>query len=335
MVGKQVTMSDIAKDMGVSTVTVSKAITGRDGVSPQVRERIRHRALQMGYVYSKGSKKNLKKQQYNVGILVAENFVSEETFYSKMYQRIMIVLAELNHFGMLEIVRTVSEKNATPPVILSDQKVDGLIMLGQMKKGYIEMIQSYGIPMVFLDFYDEDYKEDAIISDGVYGTCLLTKYLISRGHRKIGFIGSYMQTSSILDRYIGFYKAMIGEQLPIEEKWILEDRDENGKFIDIAFPQELPTAFVCNCDEVAFQVIETLKKRGYKIPEDISIVGFDNYIFAELSSPKITSFGVDMEAMIRNAVNVVISKILRKDYSVGRIVVSGDMYLRDSVKDVY
>ena len=331
MAGKNVTMSDIAKDMGVSTVTVSKAITGKDGVSKEVRDKILARAREIGYIYSKAPKEEAQKR-YNVGIIVGENFIDDkDTFYIKMYQKVMLELTEQNHFSMFEIIKREAQDQNNPPMLLSGHKIDGLIVLGQMKKEYMEMMRSFHIPMMLLDFYDETYLEDSVISDGIYGSCILTKYLIAKGHTKIGYIGNLRSTSSIMDRYIGYYKAMLQSQLPIKKEWILEDRDKNGRYIEIQFPSDMPTAFVCNCDEVAFNVIKELKKKGYKVPADISVVGFDNFIYSYLSSPKITSFGVDLDNMVQNAVRIIINKINDPEFSVGRVVVSGSMYERNSV----
>ena len=330
--GKNVTMSDIAKDLGVSTVTVSKAITGKEGVSKGVREKIVRRASEMGYMYSRGAREETTEKQFNIGILIGEGFFNDDAFYSRMYQRIVMELTKLGNFGMLEIVTRKAERQQHPPKIITNQKVDGLILLGQMNRKYIDMVSNFGLPLVLLDFYDEEGVEDSVIGDNVYGACRLTRYLIAQGHTKIGFIGSYLETSSILDRYIGFYKAMVQMQLPINQDWVLADRDAEGRYLDIEFPKEMPTAFFCNCDEVAFNVIKKLKKLGYQVPEDVSVVGFDNYIHAELSSPQITTFGVDLETMVQKAVDIIIKKVQSDDYSVGRIVVSGDLYLRNSVK---
>lgn len=88
-----------------------------------------------------------------------------------------------------------------PPRIYSEQKVDGLIILGQVSKEYIEMMQSVNIPVVFMDFYDEKTDMDAVITDNFYGAYDLTNYLISKGHKEIGYVGNLYATSSIQDRF--------------------------------------------------------------------------------------------------------------------------------------
>ena len=330
---KTVTMSDIAKDMGISTVSVSKAISGKDGVSDELREKIVRRAEELGYQYSK-SKVIQTSDSKTIGVLVAEKFINDEAFYSKIYQYIVKVLTKADSYGMMEIIPSESVKKGIPPIVLQNDKVDGLILLGHLPVEYIMQIQEYHLPIVCLDFYDDHIKADSVISDNIYGACQITRYLINHGHTEIGFIGSYRQTSSIMDRYIGYYKAMLQADLPIRKEWILEDRDADGKYIDIAFPDDMPTAFVCNCDDVAFIVIKKLKRMGYRIPEDISIVGFDNSIHAELCSPKITTFDVNVDSMVKNAADIILRKVDEPEYTVGRVIVTGNMVERKSEKTV-
>lgn len=327
---KAVTMSDIAKDMGISTVSVSKALSGKDGVSDELREKILARAEALGYQYSKG-KMTQKQTSKTIGVLVAEQFINDDAFYSRMYQNIVMELTKRDCYGMMEIVPRESAKKGIAPMLLENAKVDGMILLGHLPVPYIEKLKTYGLPLVCLDFYDERIKEDSVISDNIFGAYQITRYLIEQGHRKIGFIGSYHQTSSIMDRYIGYYKAMIQDELLIERDWIMEDRGEDGKYIELVFPEDMPTAFVCNCDDIAFNAIKQLKKMGYKVPEDVSIVGFDNSIHAELSSPKITTYDVNADSMVENAVRIILRKIADPKTTVGRVIVTGRMIERRSV----
>lgn len=86
--------------------------------------------------------------------------------------------------------------------------------------------------------------------------------------KSIGFVGSVLSTGSIMDRYLGYTKAMLRAGLPIRDDWRLEDRDDRGIFIPFSLPHEMPEAFVCNCDEVAYNLVETLKREGYRVPQD-------------------------------------------------------------------
>ncbi len=332
--GKNITMKDVADRLGVSTVTVSKALSDKEGVSEALRETIKQKALEMGYRYNCVGKSMKEGKNYNIGILIAEQFMHENAFYSKMYQTMLKELLLHDYFGIMEVISEESEAEGKLPQLLQNNKVDGIIFLGQMSRGYIRKIAASDIPFVFLDFTDDHFKADTIVSDSFHGAYEITCHLIDQGHKRIGFIGNINATTSIMDRYVGYYKALLENKLELHREWIIDDRDDRGKFCPILLPKEMPTAFVCNCDEVAYAFIVQLKKAGYRVPEEISVVGYDNYIYATLSDPAITTVEVNIEAMSEAAVSSILKTIQNPDRDYGRKVISGRIVYRDSVKAI-
>lgn len=329
--GKNVTMKDIADALQISTVSVSKALADKEGVSEEVRKKIKQKAKEMGYRYHAMAKGMREGVNYNIGVLVADRFFSGCAFYAKMYGNIVKELAKRNYSGLLEIITSEQEEACEMPNFIYAGKADAVIVLGQMTKAYIQKLDKLEIPYIFLDFYDERSYVESIVSDSVYGSYMLTNYLFQMGHRKIGFIGDILATSSIMDRYLGYYKSILEHKETIREEWIIKDRNEKGYLTDFELPKEMPTAFVCNCDETAYLFVEKLKKSGYLVPKDISIVGFDDFIYASICSPKLTTFRVDLLKMAELAVDSVIRTAKGENYQCGRRVVSGNIVVRDSV----
>ena len=328
---KKVTMSDIAKEMGLSTVSVSKALSGKEGVSQEVREQIKRKAEEMGYRYNSIAQNMKEGVSYNIGVVVPERFFAENSFYSDLYQKVVKESNKQGYSCILEIISREDEKQDKLPNMVTFSKVDGLIILGQMKKKYIEKLLDVGMPYIFLDFYDEHNTVDSVVSDSVHGSYLLTNHLIKMGHTKIGFVGDIHATSSILDRYVGYYKAMVQNRLDVREEWVISDRNEDGDYISMYNGETLPTAFVCNCDEAAYHFINELKEAGYHVPEDISVVGFDDFIFARLCDPMLTTFKIDLELMSEVAVSAIVKKVHDENYRIGRKVIGGEVVYRNSV----
>ena len=331
-----VRMKDIADSLNISTVTVSKALSGKEGVSIELREKIKETAKELGYRYNTLAKGMKEGKSYNIGVLIAERYTINEgdAFYLKIYQNIVKFLSNGNYYGIMELVTSEVENNNIIPNVILDNKVDGIIVLGQMKSKYLETIKNTEVPLVFLDFYEEMMDVDSIISDSFYGAFTITNYLISKGHRDIGFIGNIYATNSILDRYLGYQKALLINKIPLRDQWVISDRGEDGKYIDIVLPKEMPKAFVCNCDSVAYIFINKLKKVGYKVPDDISIVGYDNDIFATLSIPKLTTIEVNTQTMAETAITSLMGKIQGEHRSLGRKVIGGNLIIRESVRDI-
>ncbi len=335
MTKKAVTMSDIAKAMNVSTVTVSKALGDRDGVSAELRERIKQKATEMGYRVHAGTHGAKDGLTYNIGIIVAKHFISDaSSFYWIVYRYIVELLQKQNYYGMLEVVNDHNGMDEIPNSVL-DHKVDGLIVLGQLSDEYISKLISHQLPTVFLDFYGSREDADAVLSDNFYGAYMLTSHLIENGHRRIGFLGSIGSTSSIQDRYLGYYKALLENRIPLRQDWVIGDRsNESDIFPEFTLPQDMPTAFVCNCDETAYKLVNQLKNAGYNVPEDISVVGYDNHIYSTICNPRLTTIDVNSRVMSTEAVDIILHKIRDVNYRRGRTLVTGKLVRRESVKKI-
>lgn len=324
-----VTMRDIGKKVGVSAVTVSKALAGKTGVSEEMRQRIIKVATDLGYV-NPISLKGQHARRLDVGILVPDRFFSSDAFYFTFYRHLVQELSEAGHFGLMELLSQTSDEQLELPNLLLGHRVDALILLGQPSQAYMRMIAKQPVPVVFLDFYDESALADAVVGDNTYGTYRLTNHLIKNGHKDIGFVGNCRATSSIMDRYLGFYRAMYSADLPIRKECIVPDRDEQGVMLPLELPEKLPTAFVCNCDVVARLLIEQLRDRGLRVPEDVSVVGFDDFTMGSVQPPELTTFRVDFQCMAQMAVKLVADRCAGVQRPYGRVVVSGQPIYRDS-----
>ncbi len=330
-----VTMQDIANQLGVSKVTVSKALNNKEGVSDQLKAKIKVTAKDMGYRYNALARALKVSHSFNIGVIIAERFTGDhKSFYTGFYQHLSRVLDTYEYSGILNILSDQAEKGLALPRVYLERKVDGFIILGQISKKYIEILQNIDIPIIFLDFYDDHVGIDAVITDNFYGAYELTNYLISNGHREIAYVGNLHATSSIQDRFLGYYKSLLEHQIPLNNDYIINDRDENGKFIDLFLPAQIPSAFVCNCDQIAYNLINKLKTSGYKVPEDCSVVGFDNDIFATISEPQITTVEVNIKEMANTVVRYMIEKVTDGNKKYGRVLIKGKIIYRDSVKTI-
>ena len=197
------------------------------------------------------------------------------------------------------------------------------------------MKEHYATPTVYLDFYDSHIKEDSVISNSFYGTYTLTNYLFDKGHTNIGFVGTVLATKSITDRYLGYTKSLIEHGKNVREDWVLDDRDSNRhNFHKFLFPEEMPTAFVCNCDTIASWIIRELEQRGYRVPEDVSVVGFDDFLYPGLCNVPLTTYAVNMTEMAERSIELLITKVTGGETSEGMHLVEGRFVERKSVRAI-
>ncbi|AGC67488.1 HTH-type transcriptional repressor PurR [Thermoclostridium stercorarium subsp. stercorarium DSM 8532] len=330
---KRVTLSDIAKVLNVSNVTVSKALSGQKGVSEELREKIRRLADQMGYRQPSSKRNNSSK---NIGVIVpGRYFEIRNSFYWYMYQELATVAVKEKCFTMLEVIEPEDEEKHELPKLIQENKVDGIILLGRPKNGYIKTIrEESSLPMVCLDFFDDFSNCDSVISDGFYGTYMLTNYLFRMGHTDIAYVGTLLYTGSITDRYLGYCKSMMEHGQEIRKEWILDDRDwATGDVLSFEFklPEKMPTAFVCNCDLTASLLIKHLRKLNYRVPEDISVVGFDNYLYPGLSDIGITTYDVNVREMVKKSISILLDRINHVKIKPGVRIVQGEIVYKESV----
>lgn len=335
---KAVKLADIAEQLGVSTVTVSKALSGQKGVSEAMREKIKELADEMGYKQPSAIKREKVQKSYNIGVLVSEKYLGEyDSFYWKMYQSVATKAVQKECFTLLEVVSLEGEAKLTLPKMVLEQRVDGLIIVGRLQTEYLAALnKNTSIPMVYLDFYDEQQMRDSVISNNYYGSYRLTNYLFEEGHENIAYVGTLLCSTSITDRYFGYARSMMEHGKKVPEEWVIPDRDMEFGVVDVKIDYngfaEKPTAFVCNCDLTASKVVKHLKEQGIRVPEDVSVVGFDNYLYPGLCDVEITTYEVDVKEMSRKAVHILLRQMEDERYKQGIAIVDGRMVVKDSVK---
>lgn len=336
---KAVKMADIAKAMGVSTVTVSKALSDQKGVSEELRAKIKEKAEQMGYKtaserYRERAEGSLS---HTFGVIVSDRYLARyESFYWNLYQEVATAALRQGSFTMLEVLSAQDEEEQVMPRLIREKRAEGLIIIGNLSRDYLEkLIGQVNMPFILLDFSDPNGIYDAVISNGYFGMYRMTNYLFDMGHKKIAFVGNVFFTDSITDRFFGYAKALGEHGIGVNREWVIQDRNaETGRSdedFEWKLPGEMPTAFVCNNDVAAAMLVDYLEQEGYRVPQDISVVGYDNYQPPGLCDVRITTYEVDMREMARQTVRNMIRKISGEPYRQGVIIVDGKIIYKDSV----
>lgn len=334
---KKTRLSDIAEKLNVSTVTVSKALANKEGVGEDLRREIKALATEMGY-HAKKSKSDAESENVtgNIGILIPAKFFSRDnSYYWYLFNFLSKELLSRNYYCIMELLSDEDEAQLKLPRMIMDNKVDGVIVLGQTSDKYLDAIHTRYDNFILLDFYTNNISYDSVSNDDYFCSYMITNYVISQGHKKIRFVGNFDATSSIRDRFMGFQKAMLENKLHVSFDEIIADRDEKGSNIVIPLPlDDMPTAFVCNCDGTAAMVTGQLEERGYRVPDDVSVTGFDNYLPHGMIGVDLTTVYIRPEDTAKTAAKLIINKIEHRSYTKGRRLVSGGVIIRDSVKDI-
>lgn len=339
---KTVKLADIAQKLGVSTVTVSKALSGQKGVSEEMREKIKQLADEMGYVKSNVPEKGKGHKSYTIGIVVAERYLDEvQSFYWRVYQDLSQCAVSRNCFTMLEVITYEDECQGKMPKMVTEEKIEAVAVMGTFKVEYAQFLRkNIELPLILLDTLAPDAESDAVVSNNMMGAYRMVNYLFEMGHSKIGFVGTRLATASIDDRYFGYLKSAMEHGMEVQPEWLLDDRDRDTGLGDYQFhyrlpeKKDMPTAFFCNCDKAANVMVHKLSDYGYRVPEDVSLAGFDNYLSDPLFQVGITTYAINTREMARRAIHILVHKLQEPDYSTGVYMIDGTFIERESVRRI-
>ena len=324
-------MKDIADELDITVMSVSKALSGKDGVSEDLRAKILAKAEELGYKKTAPST-NDDGSSHNIGILIAERSMNANATYMSLQQPLITNLTQLNYYGITEIISDETEHLLILPKILKENKVSAFIILGQMSKEYVQVLRNTDKPFLCLAHIYDDISGGGIITDNLYSGFTLANYLIEQGCKSIGFVGNIQFAEIVMDRYLGIVKALLHHGFDLRKDLLIPDVTDFGEEISLILPDEMPDAFICNDCRTAYKLIHNLEGLEYSIPKDISVAAFDDGIFADIGIPKLTTFSINYNTMAQLAAESIALKLENPNFHIGKKVVHGNVVVRDSVK---
>ena len=331
----KVTMQNIADKLEISKSLVSRALSDKYGVSDKMRTKIWLTAVEMGYKASKPDKTPAKSANtpFTISILLRRDIFTDTTFYHEILAGIEGAVREKKMLLTLTIV----EDSDTTIINARNIQSDGVLVLGLMTVENVAALMATGKAVVLLDTFNPSYKVDRISSNNFDGCYRATDYIIEHGHKHICFVGDIDYSFSFINRRNGF-KARVAEsmdELTITE--VLEPREREDVPFSVSQLRKVlnlpdrPTALVCANDAVALIAYDVIRECGLSIPQDISVIGFDNNAKAETLQPGLTTLNVPKVAMGRLAVERLLEQMSCQREYVEYTQLDVDLVERDSV----
>lgn len=304
------TISDIARRAGVSKATVSRVLNNRPDVDKSTREKITLIIDELNYSPSVFAKSLSTGRKNLIGLMVP----SLSTYFGQEIVRGVAAGLEDTQFEMVLNTAGLSgdHKDLLSKVFRSDL-VDGLIVL-LPRYDVLEFIEKIlHIPVLAIDYIGIESGLPSISVTNKKAVYEITNYLINLGHRKIGFITGLMDLGSSKERLDGFISAMCSANLVINEHFVghgdFSRLSGAMVFCDWLKSKELPTAVIASNDEMAFGVMEAANKNGIKVPEQLSIIGFDDVYEAKFTNPPLTTVKQPFFEMGKRSVDGIIKLI--------------------------
>lgn len=307
-----VTIKDIAQATGVSCTTVSNVIHGREKrVSAETVNRIREAIQTLGYVPNMSARSLVSNSSKVIGfinhvIVRPDTHFMEDPFHSSIISSIEYNLRESGYYLMLRTVKTPEDLMA----FLQNWSIDGLFITGIFKDSFYDALSTLSIPIVLIDSYVRQPNVCNIGLEDFKGSYNATRYLIDHGHRRIAFASPNIKDGGVLqERFLGYKAALNDASIPFDQNLIIEhemDLESCSLSGDRLFQMPDVTGLIVTADYMAAGIIAVLRERGIRVPEDISVIGFDDISISQLTSPPLTTIHQDMYTKSRLAVETML-----------------------------
>lgn len=344
-----ISIKDIAEIAGVSVTTVSLALNNKKGVGKETRERILQIAKEQNYKPLRVSKvkkddddSTKTKLKLNIKFIVAiNNEVINTNFRTQPFFSSLVntLISDSNNDQFNIVISAVDSNDLL--IELEDynksEDIDGLIILATdlSNQTLKYLVDKTTKPLLFLDATNQLLDANCIGINNEQGIHLAISHLIKHSHRNIGYVMSENRINNFNERLLAFEKHSISKGLNfnLKDSILLSPNtiDVQEKAIEqLSNFETLPTAFLCENDVLAISFIKTLTQMGYSVPDDISVIGFDNIREGSVISPELTTIEVNQGAIVETAVNQILS-LIENDSSTQHIFINCKLIERNSV----
>jgi len=307
---KRITIHDVAQRAGVSSQTVSRVLNQRPDVSPETKEKVLQAILELNYRPSGIARSLRLRSTGTLGLIVPD---SANPFFAELGRVIEQVAFEKGYSLILCNSEGNLEKESFYLDVLVEKQVDGLIFVGANKASRLHPVLSGAVPVVLVDRDLNGDHLDLIFADNLEGGRMATNYLISLGHERIGCITGPSRLPTSKARLDGYRRALAEHKIPFEKELVVSgDFRYQGayqgmkKLLSLSQP---PTAVFALNDLMAVGAIACAVSYGLKVPEDLSVIGFDDIPLATFFNPSLTTISQPREEMGKLAVSMLLERL--------------------------
>ncbi len=333
------TINDIARIAGVNKSTVSRVFSRCEPISSEMSKKIRGIAAELGYTPNHRVKKEQAK--FCIGILLSDLIVNPATelpFGSNLLYALIQAGSE-RHLHLITEPYDFEAARLRTPRLCREQRVSGLIALGLSSRRAYEKLQQLQLPWCSIGFTPEETPPEvyAVEADCFSGSCEAVEYLIILGHRKIAIIHGGLFHKQTFNKLEGYRNALRAHRMPENPDYVLqfdegcnsycESEQQTLRLLQLSDP---PTAICYANDLCAIAGLSAIRQRGLTVPEDISIVGFDDSYLAYQARPRLTSVNIDLGELAAQAVELVMRQIRQQPIPERQITLQSRLTQRDS-----
>lgn len=329
------TMKDVARLAGVSTSTVSHVVNNTRFVSDEIRTRILQAVNELNYSPSALARSLKMNQTRTLGMIVT---TSNNPFFAEVVAGVERICYQRNYSLILCNTEGDPARLSHSLDVLLQKRIDGLLLMcAEVKSASTDVLTRYpDIPVVVMDWGPVSSKADRIEDNSVRGGYLATRHLIAHGHRRIGLITGPLDKRPAQMRLQGYQQALVEAGISLRDDYVVAgDFEFTGgvtgmqQLLDLPEP---PTAVFAGNDVAAVGVYQTLFRAGLRVPQDMSVIGYDNIELTRYLTPPLTTIHQPREDLCLQAVDTLLDRIQGADDAPRWITIEPELVERESVR---
>lgn len=333
MQNKSPTIADVADQAEVSTATVSRCLNQPDKVKPEVRERITNAIQSLGYVPSGAARALASRRTHTIGAIVP---TIDNAIFSEAIQHLQSGLTQANYTLLLANSGYSLDEELREVNSLLSRGIDGIVLVGEMHHPRVyAAIEQQAIPYVNLWTYNPTSKYSCIGFDHIKAGKQLAEHLLDLGHKEFGIISGFQENNDrALLRFQGIQQTLKTVGLEIPDSKIIECHYSVEK-ANVSLHKLLDrhpeiTAVSCGNDVLAIGALSAARERGLKVPEQLSITGFDNMEIVRFLSPAMTTINSPSRRMGTHAAEYILEQIQNKSLDIERVELTAELIVRET-----
>lgn len=326
-------IKDIALKANVSISTVSRIINKSKYVSPELVERVNSIIEETGYMPDQIARSMVTKKTKLIGIIIPD---ISQRFYSILLSGIEEITSEYDYNILICNINENLEKEYKYLNILKTMRVDGIIIMHEKFSSEVEKyLRTINVPIVLSSVKSQNLNALSVNIDDYRASYDAVEYLIKLGHKKIAMIGGDMEDiTTEKNRFAGYRQALQDYGIEYDKAYFrignFKINDGYRAMNEILNAKSRPTAVFVISDEMALGAVDCITDRGLKVPDDISVVGFDDIDLASTIKPKLTTVHQPIKEIGRMSAELLINQLENKSISVKEVVINHSLVVRDS-----
>lgn len=326
------TMKDIARLAQVSTSTVSHVINGSRFVSDEIREKVMRIVAELNYTPSAVARSLKVRETKTIGLLVT---ATNNPFFAEVMAGVEQYCQQHQYNLIIAATGGDAKRLQQNLQTLMHKQVDGLLLMCGDSRFQADIELAISLPLVVMDWWFTELNADKILENSALGGYLATKALIDAGHRKIGIITGNLKKSVAQNRLQGYKNALSEAKIALNPHWIVESHfDFEGGALGIQSlltQSSRPTAVFCCSDTIAVGAYQAIQQQGLRIPQDLSIMGYDDIELARYLSPPLSTICQPKAELGKLAVEALLQRIKNPNENYLTLVLEPTCVLRESI----